>query len=101
MMAGVVHDINQRKKAEQQLVEAEAKFRTLVEQSLIGVYIIRDAKFVYINPRFAQILGYTQDELMNTDAINIIAPADKKRVAENIRARAEGEKQIIHYEATG
>jgi two-component system, NarL family, sensor histidine kinase UhpB len=101
MLTGVVHDITQRKKHEQQLVEAESKFRTLVEQSLIGVYIIKNGKFVYINPRFAETFGYKQDELMNSDAIDVIAPADKQRVAENIRARAEGEKQTIHYEATG
>lgn len=101
MMVGVVHDITQRKKQEEQLVEAEAKFRTLVEQSLIGVYIIKDGKFVYINPRLAQTFGYTQEELTNTNAVNIIVPADKARVAENIRARAEGEKQTLHYEATG
>ena len=95
-------DITRRKKAQLELIEAEAKFRNLVEQSLMGVYIIRDGKFAYVNPRFAEIFGYRQEELINTMNLEaIIHPDDRERVAENVRARIQGEKDSVHYEANG
>ncbi|TAK54515.1 MAG: PAS domain S-box protein, partial [Dehalococcoidia bacterium] len=36
------HDITERKQAEQVLREGEAQFRSLVEQSIAGIYIIQD-----------------------------------------------------------
>jgi len=34
---------------------AELKFRRLVEQSLVGIYIVQDDRWIYVNPKFAQI----------------------------------------------
>jgi PAS domain S-box-containing protein len=47
--------------------ESELKFKNLVEKSLVGVYMIQKGKFVYVNPKFAQILGYTQEELLRLE----------------------------------
>jgi len=97
-----IRDVSERKKAEQELMEAESKFRTLIEQSLIGVYIIVDGRFGYVNPQFAQIFGYTQEELIHSYAIDIVVhPDDIARVNENVRIRMAGEKDSIRYEAKG
>lgn len=98
----IARDIRERKRIEQELKEAEVKFRNLVEQSLVGVYIIQDGKFPYVNPRFAEIFGYTQQELINSYPVEIIVhPDDRSIVAENIRSRLQGEQDSIHYEANG
>jgi len=49
---------------ESQLRDSEAKFRSLVEQSQVGVYIVQDEKFVYVNPVFEQQSGYSKEELV-------------------------------------
>ena len=61
-------DITDHKEWEQALAETETKYRSLVEKSPIGVYIIQDNKFVYVNPRFCEILGYTQQELLDAES---------------------------------
>jgi PAS domain S-box-containing protein len=97
-----VRDITDRKKAEQELIESETKFRNLVEQTLVGVYIIVNGKFAYVNPQFAQIFGYNQEELINSYPAEIVVhPDDKGLVTEYIRMRIEGEKDSVHYEASG
>lgn len=101
MLVGVVHDITERKKTEQKLIEAEAKFRNIVEQSLIGVYIIENTKFAYVNPRFAEIFGYKQKDLMDLPVKQVIHPEDWPMVAEYIRIRLEGKEDAIHYDARG
>jgi PAS domain S-box-containing protein len=101
LLVVVIHDITIRKKAEKELELAEAKFRSLVEQSLIGVYIIQNGKFMYVNPRLAEIFGYRQQELIGVDPLTVIAQKDQSMVAEQIRLRLEGEVESLHYEAMG
>ncbi len=64
-MQAVARDITERRRAEDALRAAEAKYRGLVEQSLVGVYIVQGERLVYVNPKGADILGYTQQELLD------------------------------------
>ena len=63
------HDVSERKQNEEAIRSAEAKFRSLVEQSLVGIYIIRDRRFQYVNPKMVEITGYRQEELLGMDSI--------------------------------
>src|SRR2546423_3269108 len=40
----------------------EDRFRALVEQSIVGIFLIQDGKVVYANPKFAEIFGYRQED---------------------------------------
>jgi PAS domain S-box-containing protein len=76
-------DITERKKAEKQLMESEEKFRNLVEQSLAGVFIIQEEKFVYVNPAFENIVGYSGDQLVNRLSLSqLVHEDDKERIKE-------------------
>jgi PAS domain S-box-containing protein len=81
--------------------KAEAKFKTIVERSLVGFYIIHNRKFAYVNPQLAEIFGYKQDELIDSYPEAVIHPDDRERVLENVRINMEGEKETLHYEAKG
>jgi PAS domain S-box-containing protein len=48
----------------QALRQAEAKYRTLVEHSLLSVFILQNDRLVYVNPTGAALLGYSIDELL-------------------------------------
>jgi PAS domain S-box-containing protein len=43
---------------------AETKFRTLLEHAVVGVHIVKDARFIYCNPGGQRILGYSEEELI-------------------------------------
>src|ERR1700690_1098854 len=62
---GILMDITERKSIEAELKESERKFRDLTERSLVGVYLIQNGVFKYINPRLSEIFGYTVEELVN------------------------------------
>jgi len=61
---GVMMDITPLKEATGQLSEAEARYRTLVEQIPAIAYIdpVEDGPTVYISPQVASILGYEPED---------------------------------------
>jgi len=100
----IARDITDRKKMEAELRDAEIKFRTLAEKSMVGVYISQKEKFIYVNPRFAEIFGYEPHELINTaeSAVDlIISDEDKDTVRNNVQARYKGNIDIVNYEVSG
>jgi len=99
---GLINDITEQKLIEEALQVSEAKFRSLVEESLMGVYIIQDGKFPYINPRTAEIFGYTVDEILSSVSVaDIIYEEDLNLVQKNIEKRISGEVKTLHYSFRG
>lgn len=99
---GINRDISDRVHAEQKLAEEEARFRSLVENALIGIYMIRHEGFVYVNPRFEAMFGYTAEQLYaGVGALDLVAAEDRARLRENIRNRMAGEPLDEHYSFRG
>jgi two-component system, sporulation sensor kinase E len=98
----IVRDITVRKKIETELREAELRFRTIADKSMVGVYIVQKGKFTYVNPRFAEIFGYEPDELMNTVPLETIIDEEYRDITtENVKRRMTGEVESVNYETKG
>ena len=84
------------------LAESEEKFRNFTEQSLVGIYLIQDGVFRYVNPKFAEIFGCTPEECLDHMSFqNFVHPDDKAAVQEQIRKRTSGETEFAHYTFKG
>lgn len=95
-------DITKRRQDQEALVAAEAKYRGLVEQSLVGTYIIQRDRFAYVNPKLAEIFGYTPDEIVRSKRVSdLVVPEDRPKVHENIRQRLEAEAKSLQYHFQG
>jgi PAS domain S-box-containing protein len=82
--------------------KSEELFRSFSEQSFVGIYLIQGDKFVYVNPKFAEIFGYTIEECINSMLFHdLIHPDDLKLVQEQIRKRLTGEISSVQYEFRG
>ncbi|MBI5524965.1 MAG: PAS domain S-box protein [Deltaproteobacteria bacterium] len=97
----IVDDITERIRTGAALNESELKFRTLVERSLAGIYIIQDDRFVYANPKLAEIFGVTPGAIQGKDVYDLVAPEDRDLVRESMRRRVDRGEESVHYQYTG
>ena len=72
----VIQDITERK-------QAEELYLTLANSSPVGVYIVQNRKFQFVNPMFQEYTDFSQDELLSMDPLNIVHPDDREMVREN------------------
>ena len=93
--------VSECEQAELALRESELKYATLVEDALMGVYIIQDSKIEYANKKFADIYGYAKDELIGMDFLNLVHPDDRPLVKKLREKRLRGEKVPAEYESRG
>jgi PAS domain S-box-containing protein len=98
----VLRDITERKLVERALQESEAKYRNVVEYSLVGFYIIQDGFFRFVNKRFCEIFGYADEEI--TDIMHpgdLTHLDDRERINIIIQKRIDGEIKNIEYDFRG
>jgi len=72
-------------------VDYVALSRDLVDAVESGVYIIQSKKFVYVNPFFAKLTGYSREELIGTRYSKFVLPQDRpavrKKAIRNLKSR--------------
>jgi PAS domain S-box-containing protein len=90
--------VSKLKEKNTKLQAAAVKFRALVEQSIVGIYIVQDDQFVYVNPKMAGILGWSEEEITSRTVYDFVVPEDHTLARENIRKRISGEVSSLHYD---
>jgi diguanylate cyclase (GGDEF)-like protein/PAS domain S-box-containing protein len=64
-LRGSVQDITERKRALQEVIEAETRFRYLFEQAAVGMALLDiNGKWVQVNDRLCEIVGYPRAALL-------------------------------------
>lgn len=98
-MVGVHSDITERVRQEEALRESENKFRALAEKSDVGIFLLEERNFRYINQKFADIHEYTIDEILyRKKPQDFIHPEDLPVLKEKTRKTLSGEIATFHHE---
>jgi len=100
----IASDITERKRAEEILIENEAKYRTLVTQSPDGIFIVDlSGAFLSVNKTMCDNLKYSEDELLSMKLWDIIPleymSMHKNRLADIIKG--ERKNEAAEYEVKG
>lgn len=102
LSAQVISNALERKKSESALVNSEEKFRTLTEKAHAAIFITQDYRFVYANPETGKLTGYSEDELLTQNLIELLDLEEKNsaiKSGEKIRQdesyNARNERKII------
>ncbi|OFX83804.1 MAG: hypothetical protein A2W99_03050 [Bacteroidetes bacterium GWF2_33_16] len=69
---GTASDITERKQAEEDLKESEEKFKSYIQHSPLGVFIVDEkGKFIEVNIAASELTGFRIDELLTMSIPNL------------------------------
>jgi PAS domain S-box-containing protein len=97
-----VHRAHEAQARAEKILAQTPLFRTLVEQSLVGIAVVDEQGFEYVNPTLARIFGYAPEEMIRSlPVLEIVTEEDRELVASNLRKRLEGQVESIRYQFGG
>ena len=96
---GTLREISGEIAAEDALAVSEDKYRSLVEHSQDGVFVIRDGVYVFVNRVYAAMLGYNPEEMIGESFLRFFAPEDRQKIVDMWHERQAGHWEKEAYEA--
>ncbi len=93
---GIILDITEQKHAEEELRKSEAKFRSVFEDTNVGIALgSAEGTVIEVNEEYLKITGYTRDEFINLNYAEITHPEDLAKEIPLLEKLQKGE--IDHY----
>jgi diguanylate cyclase (GGDEF)-like protein/PAS domain S-box-containing protein len=98
---GIIQDISERKKAERDLQESIELSRGMIETAASAIFLLKDGRFTFLNQVMEEICGYSSDELIGMNRLDLINPEFREQAQNNIlnvsnrRSNAPTEFRII------
>ncbi|MHA2425697.1 MAG: PAS domain S-box protein, partial [Candidatus Thorarchaeota archaeon] len=91
-VAELLTTVVERKKTEQAYQVSVRRYRELLTDMSEGIGVVSlDEEFLFVNESFANIVGYTPNELIGADSTSIIHPEDVAKIRNETEIRKSGE----------
>jgi PAS domain S-box-containing protein len=88
-MLGMMNDVTEAIQAQERLKESEMRFRTLHKASFGGIGLHDRGMIIDCNEGLCDITGYSYDELIGSNGLNLIAPEWRDFVFDKIKTGYE------------
>lgn len=93
-----IRDVTERRKMENAVRDSEAKFRTLANTAPGLIFLAQGSKYLYVNPTFTKLLGYSEEELRGLNMWDPVHPDHREMVKNRSQARQAGKSVPERYE---
>lgn len=102
VIQGIVRDVSDRKKAEEEIRRSEERFRTILEASHDGILVEENGLIIFVNRSYLTLFDYDNAEaLIGENVSKLIAPEDVERVTGYGNSRFRGDLAPTKYEFRG
>ena len=97
--SGTAQGAEKKKLTEAERCESAERYRILTEEALIGVYIYSEKQkhYLFVNRAFAEITGYSREELLDLDPDKLLVSEDRHVLAQRGQSIERGESVPIEY----
>lgn len=96
--SGILHDITERKLAEEKLLQSEESFRHMVENINDVVYEVGiDGMVKYVSPSIERFLGYKPEELIGQNFFDHMHEDDRPAIAQRLKTLAQRNYSFLEY----
>jgi PAS domain S-box-containing protein len=93
----VARNITRRKRFEQELLKSEERYRDLVENARDIIYSHDlTGNYISVNKAAEHILGYTREECLKINQLQIIAPEYLEKAKQMIARKIAGEEETVY-----
>ncbi|WP_204101995.1 MULTISPECIES: PAS domain S-box protein [Spirulina sp. CCY15215] len=95
----LLHEMAERNHAEESMQELDKRFRTLFDRSGVGIIQTnKSGQFLKVNPKFSQLLGYSEGELQEKTFQELTHAEDLGNAIAQFRQLVEGDLSHISVE---
>jgi diguanylate cyclase (GGDEF)-like protein/PAS domain S-box-containing protein len=85
------------KKSKERSVKDEELYKILTINFPVGIYVIQNGRFKFVNSKFQEYTGFSKEELSGIEALSLVHPEDRKIVRQNAILMLKG-KTSLPYE---
>ncbi len=98
-IVALIENITEQKKAQDSLLESEARFRAMFDNVSVGMSLMGlDRHAMAVNQAAERITGYTAEELPRINASHLTYPADREIGMEDFREMIAGKRDGMQME---
>jgi len=95
---GIMVDISERKAMEESLRQSEKHYRQVINSLQEGLFVVQKERFAFVNEAFANILGYTVEEMANHYFMEILPPEYHRNAVKMTKCCESDESYSLSYE---
>lgn len=105
-LRGVIQDITERRESEKKLIflrqqseQSKRKFKAITDQSTEGITVAdMDGNYTFVNVAFCNMVGYSEQELLQMSVYDVKAPDQDKSSFERTKGSDEGIKVEVYLQ---
>lgn len=96
-----MRDITEFSNIQNALKASEEKYRMLIDKANDGIIITQFGLFKFANRAFCHLMEYTEEEIIDRQFVDLLAPDDRQRLMDYHNKRMEGDRSQFIYECKG